>query len=344
MKIAFTIATASHLAQAKTLADSFLFHHPSYNFYIILLDRTGGIDLSFFKHIQVIEIEQLQLPFFHEMVERYSVFELSNALKPFCTEFFFQSGDNIEGLLYFDSDIMVYNELTDIDSLLQIHDLILTPHLFSPPPYDGLKVNENSFLSSGIYNGGFFAIKKSMNSLNFLNWWKDRLRTQCFVNFAEGMFVDQLWLNLVPLYFNDVKILTHIGYNVAFWNLHERLLTKVNNKVLMVNAQVPLVFFHFSGYDLNNPGFISKHQTRISFSERPDTLHVYQHYLQTVLDNGYDRFSIQRCYFIVEKEKKETIQQERVLEQGSQEKRKSLLNSFLLRCRLSLKIMLKGKI
>lgn len=346
MKIAFTIATVSYLAQAKTLADSFLAHNPSYTFSVILLDRTGDTDLSFLGHIQVIEIEQLQLPFFQEMVERYSIFELSNALKPFCTEFFLHYDDNIEGVLYFDSDIMVYNELADIESLLQIHDLILTPHLFSPPPYDGLKVNENSFLNSGIYNGGFFAVKKSLNSLNFLNWWKERLRTQCFINFAAGMFVDQLWLNLAPLYFSDVKILAHVGYNVAFWNLHERLVTNLDGEALMVNDRVPLVFFHFSGYDINLPETISKYQTRISFLERPDAMYIYQRYTQAVLNNGYDRFSTQPCYFVIRKEKKiqEELEQKLALEQETLQKRKSLLKSILLRCRLTLRVMLKGQI
>ena len=62
----------------------------------------------------------------------------------------------------------------------------------------------------------------------------------------RGMFAEQLWLNLVLLYFEKVHVIKHLGCNEAFWNLHERRLTKLAGKYY-VNKTYPLIFFHFSG-------------------------------------------------------------------------------------------------
>ncbi|MFX8895502.1 hypothetical protein ABTM96_20420, partial [Acinetobacter baumannii] len=74
-------------------------------------------------------------------------------------------------------------------------------------------------------------MKKSSETFQFLNWWSDRLIDQCYYNFAEGMGVDQAWLNIVPLFFKEVCVANHKGLNVAYWNLHERKLSIHNEMV-----------------------------------------------------------------------------------------------------------------
>jgi lipopolysaccharide biosynthesis glycosyltransferase len=296
MKAAFTIATANYLAQAKTVSDSFLTHNQGYQFFVFLLDRVEDrFEVSCLSPGLLIEVEQLAIPSLQDMVIRYSMFELSNALKPFVAEYLLKD-ENVDQLYYFDSDILIYSSIEYAEKLLLENNIIITAHFFSPVPLDGHTLSESDFLNAGIYNAGFFGLKRCEETYRFLNWWKERMKTQCLVSFSKGLFVDQIWLNLLPLLFKDVKIIEHLGYNLAYWNLHERVLNKVDNKYL-INEKDPLVFFHFSGYDFNRPEIVSKYQDRYNFDLRPDIEPLFKEYHSQVIKNGLARFSELACYF-----------------------------------------------
>lgn len=297
MKIAFTIATANYLAQAKTVGDSLLAHNPEYSFFILLLDKIDNLDIAYFKNIKILKIEDIGITYLNEMVDRYSIFELSNALKPYCAYYFLNNSYDSDAVIYFDSDIKVYNTLTKVEDALKNYSIIITPHIYQPPPYDGLSPSENAFLNAGIYNGGFFAVTKSEEAFEFLNWWKERMRTQCLVDLANGLYVDQIWLNFVPLYFKKVKVLHLSGYNVAYWNLHETYVKCING-VYHVNNDNPLVFFHFSGYIFEKPEMISLHQDRYSFDQRKDILPLFEDYLKSIISNNYKEFSLLPCKYV----------------------------------------------
>ncbi len=56
------------------------------------------------------------------------------------------------------------------------------------------------------------------------------MRNKAFIDLKKGLFVDQIWINFVPLFFKKVRIFLHHEYNVAYWNLHERMIQ--GNKVV----------------------------------------------------------------------------------------------------------------
>src|SRR5262245_32703083 len=70
---------------------------------------------------------------------------------------------------------------------------------------------------------------------------------------------DQKWIDLVPGLFG-ATILKDETYNVAYWNIHSRMLERRDERYF-VNGR-PLAFFHFSGFDPARPEVYSKHQTR----------------------------------------------------------------------------------
>jgi len=290
MKAAYTIATANYLAQSKTTGLSFVKSNPDYQFIIFLLDKEGNeVTESEFVPLQIIEVEKASIDGFNEMLERYSAFELSNSLKPFLALYLFKNFLSIDNLIYIDSDVYVYGVVKEIDSLLIQNNIILTPHLNTPMPLDGALIDEKSILNSGLYNGGFVALKRSEEAFRFLDWWKERLFTECIVDFSKGLFVDQIWLNLVPVYFKGVYILQNPGYNMAHWNLYERKVS-VTNSVYYVNERYPLVFFHFSGFDFNKPHLISKYQTRYDLALRNDLVELFRDYFNAVIENGYHTY------------------------------------------------------
>ena len=296
MKVAFTVATANFLAQAKTVGESYLANNHGDKFFICLLDKLPNIEKSFFGSIEVLLIEDIGISFLQEMVDRYTIFELSNSLKPFCAEHLLTKFDDSEGVIYLDSDLYVYSSFEEVSALLKQENILITPHFFTPLPADGIKQNERHFLNSGLYNGGFFAVNKSNEAMKFLKWWQERMRILCFVDTAKGLFVDQIWLNYVPLYFKGVKLVQNPGFNVAYWNLHERKITNKDGQFI-VNDSYPLVFFHFSGYSVDRKEVLAKYQHRHTFENTPVLVPLFEAYRNRLLANNYYQLSTLECFY-----------------------------------------------
>ena len=126
-------------------------------------------------------------------------------------------------------------------------------------------------------------------TLHFLSWWKDRLWHFSLMNPAEGMFLDQRWIDLVPSLFEKFHIVLNPGYNVAYWNLHERKLSLLGIKI-HVNGEL-LRFFHFSAFDPDNSEAISKYQGRPIATNYPALRYLAGLYRNSLLKNGYKEIS-----------------------------------------------------
>ena len=295
-KILYTVCSANHLAHCKTMTDAFLQFHQDYEVIIGLVDRIDGrFDASFFQPCELVEAHQLGIQDFEQLAIQYTILELNCAMKVFMAQYIFRKY-NPHILLYLDSDIDVMHPLNEVEEALDEKDFLLTPHFLTPLPDADRLPRERDILRSGIYNAGFMAFRQSAQVDVFLNWWAKHMRTECFYNFAEGMGVDQLWLNLVPLFFDRVGVWKHPGANVAYWNIHERSLSRKEN-VVFVNKQYPLLFLHISGYQFNEPEQISRHQNRYTMAEQPVLAELLNNYRNRVMANGYENFSEMQCVF-----------------------------------------------
>ena len=219
----FTICSNNYLAQAKVLGDSLQKVNPNYNFKIFLCDKfDAAINYNTIGH-EVIEIESFA-PEISDLAEKYHIIELNTAMKPRVIEFLFEYL-KAEKVVYLDPDIFVNHSLSELENYLDHYSILLTPHVNTPIPLDGMQPSESLFLNYGIYNLGFIALQNDENSNALVKWWKNTTYTQGFVSVCNGLFVDQLPMNLAPLFFKGVKILREMGYNMAPWNLHERKLS-----------------------------------------------------------------------------------------------------------------------
>lgn len=290
MKLAFTVCSVSHLGQAKTMADSFIEHNPGYELKIGVVDRIAGrVDESQFADYELIEIEKVGIPDLEKLIQKYDVFEMCGLIRPYLAEFLFNRYADLQKLIYIDTDILIFGSFENVLADLETHDIVITPHAFLPFPEDGLYPKEVSFNNAGLYNSGFFAVKRSDSARHFLKWWQQRLSEYGEVNFMDGMFVDQLWLNFVPLFFDNVLISKDLGLNVGYWNLHERSLSQTNENFI-VNEKYPLIFFHYSGYKLESPDKISVHTDRFDLTTRPDLRAVFELYHQRLVANNFEKF------------------------------------------------------
>jgi hypothetical protein len=93
---------------------------------------------------------------------------------------------------------------------------------------------------------------------------------------------------------------------MAYWNLQERSLSKNEAGAYIVNGAHPLVFYHFSGYDLHKQYAISKYQNRFSFSDRKDVKPLFDKYHQDVMSRDFDAFAAIPCKYISDSPKKKT--------------------------------------
>jgi hypothetical protein len=299
MNLVFTLCSNNYLAQALTLGLTLLKYNPDYKFIIGLVDKKSEtFDYSKIPY-EIIEVEKINIPNFNEMVLRYDIVELNTACKPYYFKYFF-STTNAESLIYLDPDIQIFASFSELERELMAFDIIITPH-FTTPINDDKWQAEEDFLNSGIYNLGFIAIKNTVNGNRMINWWAERLRNKAYIDFKRGLFTDQIWINFVPLFFNKVKIFTNPGYNVAYWNLHERIIS-TKNGIYWVNEVSPLIFYHYASFRPLNPDVISSGQRRFTFEDRPDIEPLFKNYCDLVFGNGYKNLFNRKCHFLGLKE------------------------------------------
>jgi lipopolysaccharide biosynthesis glycosyltransferase len=297
MTIAFTICSINYLAQARTLGDSLASTNPDILFVIGLVDNQEGVSFeqSYQPAYPMVEIDKIGIQGFEEMADRYNITELNTAVKPFYFTYFFREYPEARHVIYFDPDIIIYQPLTGLLNSLKDHEAVLTPHI-NTPIQDRLTPNELHHLNTGIYNLGFVAFRRSEVNTRFISWWEEKLRYECLIDLCNGLFVDQNWMNFLPVFVPDTYIERNPGYNVAYWNLHERTFSKKDD-VFYVN-DTPLIFLHYSGYDPEKPGVLSKYQDRFELSQRQDAIPLFEIYRESLVRNGNAYYRKFPCFYI----------------------------------------------
>ncbi|HET9058663.1 MAG TPA: hypothetical protein VFN61_01985, partial [Acidimicrobiales bacterium] len=220
-----TIVAKNYLPAARVLGSSIKAHQPGARFVTLVVDHTGPSDEDFevlgLSDIGIDPDEALR------MAALYDVMEFCTAVKPWLLRALLQTSDVVA---YLDPDIKVYAPLDDIADLAHEHGIVLTPHVTRPMPRDGLSKSETEVLLAGIYNLGFIAV--SNEARDFLSFWMERLKRECISDPANMRFVDQRWVDFVPGIW-DAFILRDTTYNVAYWNLDHRVVTRKNDCYLV---------------------------------------------------------------------------------------------------------------
>jgi hypothetical protein len=303
MNIAFTLCSINYLAQAKSLSESLKITNPDIHFIYGIVDKNiNNVDLSFLEG-ETLFVEDLHLDSFPDMVKQYTIVELVTSVKPYYFTYLFNQYPDAEKIIYFDPDILVFTPLTDLKEKLDQYDIVLTPHFTTPIPVsDKFLPTEIHIFNTGVFNLGFLAVRRSANTTAMLKWWEEKLLHDCIVDLTRGYFVDQLWMNLVPAYFDNVYIDKYPGYNMAHWNLHERSLTKQGSQFLV--NEVPLTFYHFSHYNPGKPTEIAAYHNRFNFDTRPDMVEIYDTYRNSLLKYNFFDLKKVKCYYMNDEKKK----------------------------------------
>lgn len=286
-----TIIAKNYLAFARTLAQSFLAFHPDHKCYVLIVDEFEGYINPAEECFEIIKLTELGIPNLRSFCFKYDIKELCTAAKGRFLEYLLRE-KAVDRLLYLDPDILVTGWLDGIFERLGTYDIVLTPHLDTDYPDDGLMPNDGHILSAGIFNLGFIGVNSSNNARSFLDWWRPKLYEKCVVDLSSGYFVDQKFIDLAPLFFENVFIETDVGYNVAYWNIHSRRITR-SNGAWQCNGGT-LYFFHFSGYipertaiSAHVPNSVARHR----FSNRCDIRPLFAEYKKLLIQNGHEHTS-----------------------------------------------------
>jgi len=268
------------------MGDSLKKTNPGFELIIGLVDELPALDFEIpYKIIPISEIQPVNLVGFKG---EYTVMEVATACKPVFGLYLFDKYPNIDKLIYFDTDLWITDSLESIEKNLDIYDIILTPHITQPIDLEE-EWNEMQFLNAGLYNTGFVGMKRSENTIKFLSWWKNHLKDYGYYDFCNGMGIDQLCVNFVPVFYDKVLIEYSPAYNLAYWNIHERTVNLVNGKY-EINGKENLLFFHFSGYTPDKPDLLSKHIKSSKIANYPVLKPLFKEYDEALLRNHFQFF------------------------------------------------------
>lgn len=247
--LVYTSITKSYLPKARVLAKSLKRFHPDWTFVLLYSDDFPvGFDSKQEPFDEILTIDQLGLPNWKSWAFGHAVVELCTAVKGPAAELLAQRSA-VNKIMYIDPDIKVFNSLSTLELQLDQYEILLTPHLLdAETDINAIKANEITALKYGVYNLGFFAARTSGQGLDFIRWWAERLRLFCRDDIPSGLFTDQRWCDLAPAFFSGLGIVRDRGCNVATWNIAHRSVSKDNTGVYFA-ADVPLRFYHFTGYD-----------------------------------------------------------------------------------------------
>ncbi|MEM9553400.1 MAG: glycosyltransferase [Acidobacteriota bacterium] len=301
---ACTIVSKNYLPFARVLARSFRRAMPDGRFVVLLVDRVDDAFDPAAEPFELLEVEALpNLPAPRHFLFKYTLLEANTAVKPFFLEHLLDALD-LQNIVYFDPDIWILGSLDALARHVASHSVVLTPHLTDPIDDDAYP-GEQAILQSGSYNLGFIALRNDQVARRLLRWWQQRLDEKCLVRIADGLFVDQKWMDLAPGLFGDVLVLDDPGYNIAYWNLHGRRvhlddepdtaeasadLTEgvgLRATVEARSGEHELVFFHFSGIQPESLHGVSKHQDRFTLDDLDGAATLYRHYADALVAAGY---------------------------------------------------------
>lgn len=287
-KCVFTIVAKNYIGLAQILMNSVSQYNNDVETCIIVADEYDkSKENSVIVAKNFVEIESA---LWEEMSLKYDLTEFCTAIKPFCFEKLFESYSKV---IYLDPDILLYDSLQQVWTWLEEKSIALTPHVArAHVKYNG-ELPENQLLGTGVFNLGFCAMRKDGVSKTIVEWWKERLKDQCFSDVYNYLYTDQHWMDLIPAYFpNDLYVVTELGYNVAPWNFFEREIVDKDGKYFVGERGISdssldkLIFVHYSGYGYKDliDGKITQNNIRKDFSYS-DVSIILDTYREKLSDN-----------------------------------------------------------
>lgn len=244
--VVFTSANLAYLPQALVMLRSVRRHQPGMPVVLVLVDEPpadaetrdalGAFD-------DVLLARDILGDGWREWLYQYNVVEACTSVKGRATVRLLDAGYDV---VYLDPDVALFGPLDEFLEELQGCSVLLTPHQMEPVAASSPFVDDEvCSLGHGVFNFGMLGVRRCEEGAAFARWWDSRLATMSVEDVAAGLFTDQKWGDLVPIFFPSSRICRHPGMNVASWNLHERPIVVDDAGFYTVHGR-RLTVFHFT--------------------------------------------------------------------------------------------------
>jgi hypothetical protein len=196
--------------------------------------------------VRLLTLEELEktYPSLKAVLNTRSRYEYLMTCKPFLLRFLLEQEPNINLLCYTDGDLYFLNDFSAIAEEIRDQSVLLTPH------HEGPTVKAPG--KHGLYNAGFVAVRKSEAAQKMVHWWCEKVLEWCFDRVEGEKFIDQKYLDRVPELFQNVRIASHPGLNLAPWNIGSYTFSQKGEEIF-VDGQ-PVIFYHFHALKKLGPG------------------------------------------------------------------------------------------
>jgi len=255
-----TIVAKKYFSFARALAESFHSIHRGVPFIVLLADEEDGYFDPSHEPFEMVSLSDLDIPQLARFRFHYAQQPLSYASTPYLLSYLVKRG--FSRVIFIKQESLVLGDLTPVFEILANTSIVLTPHLVAPLAGPDRIERELNILQSGTFNVGMIGVSATPVAVSFLEWWQDRVYAHCRHAVASGIHYEQRWLDLVPALFSDVHVLRDPVYNVGHWNLPDRIITIVDNVVLVNGERCRL--FRFSGYDFERPTAVTRYSPRLT--------------------------------------------------------------------------------
>jgi hypothetical protein len=148
---------------------------------------------------------------------------------------------SVDVVVYLDADLMFFADPGALLEELRGHSILLVPQGHPPER----STDDDVF---GRYQAASVAFRRSPESEDALEWWRERCLEWCSFEPEPGRWADQRYLEDWPQRFTAVRVTEHPGIGLAPWNpMRHRISASADG--VRVNDR-PLVFYHYSGLTL----------------------------------------------------------------------------------------------
>jgi len=239
-----------YLSRGLALYGSFIEHCKPFELHVLCLSPEcfSFLTCVALPGIVPISLQELEMrvPRLGEAKTNRTLIEYYFTCSPLLPLFVLEKNPMASGVVYLDSDMFCFSDVSEILDRCSRWSVGLSPHRF-PPRLKNEEIH-------GRFNVGFLWFRNDAVGKETLQWWGDRCIEWCYDRVESGRFADQKYLDQIPVLFPNVWEIDHPGIDLAPWNLEHETLHRESSHVRL-RGGLPLLIHHFHGLKKRSFGF-----------------------------------------------------------------------------------------
>jgi len=253
------VVRGNQVAEVRLLAETLSAHHPDWDLTVLLAPGARS-QLPENATFRLLRPSDLSDPDLDTALASLPPDELASFLRPLLVRHLLGSGDDDVVLL--PSNAEVRSPLSELVAALADADAVTVPRVRGKLPDDGERPGWRDLLSAGELDDELVAVRGNDGGRAFAEFWLERARER-----AKGESSGATPLDTAARALEGIASLDHPGYDVSYWNLHERPLAAGRDGLEAGGAPVRLL--RFAGFRPDRPWWLSAGGTRVLVLDDP---------------------------------------------------------------------------